>query len=224
MKIVSIKFRVLYILEMLIFLAFLSCQGNQKNTVKEKADLTPKQEYIQDKSKGYYVSYPFTEETTYLLDNENTSVGLLKIISEKDIIYKINLRQKDQEYGEWEIPIDREVIDFTPILKKNLDPVLEKNYYKSKKENFVIEIEYGTAHVKWSYLYQIDMKLQKLYLKDIFYLEPVENNSPEIINSSYYLCRFPINKTMDKLPIEYIDSLYQNFDKVRKNGKFVRSE
>jgi len=118
--------------------------------------------------------------------------------------------------------ICRYVQDYEPILDNKLDLEIEKKFYKTPEKAFVVKFEYGTSHVTWNYLYQIDGLSKTLYLKDMFYVEKYKNSTGIPQDTLCYLIKIKIDTEANQIPVEKIDSLFNYMDKIRnKEEKWI---
>ena len=85
-----------------------------------------------------------------------------------------------------------------------------------------MKFEYGTSHVTWNYMFQIDDFNKKLCLKDIFYIEKYKNMEPIPQDTLAYIAKIKIDKEINHLSTQKIDSLFNYLDKVKdKEEKWI---
>lgn len=223
MKIVSLKNNTIIFL--ILTITFYSCRSDSKVELEEESvSMLAKLD-----TTGFFIEYPFVENKIYLLGCNDIQVELSKVLTNQDINFKMNIRYDKLEYLEVQLPIFREVIDFDPMIKQSLESKIEKLFFKTPENCFIVEFGYGTGDVVWNYLYQVDKNRGEVYLIDIFYSESIKNiigNNPENEKDTMvYYCRFPINKAIEQTPYEYIDSLFHHFEKMNnKEEKWLIRE
>lgn len=99
---------------------------------------------------------------------------------------------------------------------------MKKKFYNTPEKTFVIKFEYGTSHVTWNYLFQIDSLNRTLYLKDIFYVEKYKNQGELPQDTLVYLVKVKIDKETNNISTQKIDSLFNHLDKVKnKQEKWI---
>ncbi|GHV43949.1 hypothetical protein FACS1894180_4550 [Bacteroidia bacterium] len=179
---------------------------------KKKSTTTAETKPVTDTATGVFFEFPFIQSTEYLFACENNSVRLDKVLTKDDIIYNLSANGAKKSI---KIPIYREVSDYYPHLLPKLDSVIEKNYFLTPKNAFVVEFYYGSACIQWNYLYEI--KDTAIYLKDVFYIEPYNDMGLSETDTLYYLYHFEVFNKDDK----FIDSLYNHFEYIKnKNEKW----
>lgn len=145
-----------------MFFVILGCDNTKKTA-----------NVIYDTKKGIYFEYPYIEKTYYIFEKNNFEIELDKVFTENDIFYQLGIEKNG--IRNIRIPIYREVSDFNPIIEMYLDKEIEKNYYKTPVNSFVVKFEYGTGHIRWNYLYVL--KNNQLVLQDIFYFSFLKKES-----------------------------------------------
>lgn len=206
----------------LITLMVLSCNRN-----KEKSIILNRGEKIVDTTKGIYIKYPFVESIDYLEEKkqgEIIQIVLEKATTKDSINYYLKVRSYDKDWNSWssKLIICRYIQDYEPFLDNKLDLEIEKKFYNTPEKTFVIKFEYGTSHVTWNYLFQIDSLNKTLYLKDIFYVEKYKNAGELSQDTLVYLVKLKIDKETNNISTQKIDSLFNHLDKVKnKEEKWI---
>ncbi|WP_427873536.1 hypothetical protein [Flavobacterium sp. MMS24-S5] len=206
----------------IVTLMILSCNRN-----KEKNIVLNPGEKVVDTTKGVYIKYPLIECVDYLEEkNEDKIIQTIleKRITKDSINYYLKVRSYKKKWSSWnqKLIICRYVQDYEPILDSKLDVEIEKKFFKTPKNTFVVKFEYGTSHVTWNYMFQIDDFNKKLCLKDIFFIEKYKNMEPILQDTLAYIAKIKIDKEMNHLSTQKIDSLFNYLDKVKdKEEKWI---
>lgn len=183
------------LLPILLLLFIVSC--SEKNRTNEKR---------------LSVNYPFIEKKTVYVINDSLRVQLDKVLTKHDIKYNLGFESKKM----YPIPFEREVQDYVPILQPRLNKLFEKAYYPKQDSSFVIKYDYGTSHVEWNYLYKV--RKNKIYLDEIFFIEPYNNSNDTVA----YLSKKEIKKSIDKLNVNEIKIIMKKMEnKDIENIKYI---
>lgn len=191
------------------FICFI-CFSCNKNIESNRSD---SYKNSTDSITGVFLKFPYFELTENFISCKNDlNIRLLKKITKKNIEYILLLNNSNDTVN---IPILREVNDFTPKIQSNLNQIFESQFTKTSENIFIVEFDYGTSHILWNYLYVVEKN--KIYLKDIFISEPYKNYVKEtdtISQTSHFNLK-------DK-NLLFIDSLYNHFEKVKNvNQKWI---
>lgn len=166
----------------------------------------------EESKKGFYVTFPFVEKKTILIENKKMKLEMNKILNENSIQY--NLGFESQRL--YPVPLNRDVTDYEPFFDIKLDKLVEQEFSKTPDSSFVIKYNYGTGNITWNYLYKVQQN--KIYLDKIFFIEPNNSNNDTIA----YISKLNINKLISTLNIKAIkDSMTKMENRKSNNYKFV---
>jgi hypothetical protein len=152
--------------------------------------------------KGFVVNYPFVERKVILIQNDSIKIELDKVLTKDKITYNLGFENKTL----FPIPLIMEVQDYEPTFELRLSKLFEENYYRTPDSSFVIKYEYGTSHAEWNYLYKISKN--KIYLDEVFFLEPYYNSNDTIA----YLSKQLIQKNIDELNMSEVKILMKKME------------
>lgn len=170
-----------------------------------------KNEYYSKKD-SVTINLPFVEKKEVLATKENLRIEINKLLTKDSIEYRVGFENGNL----YPIPIHRSVNDFEPVLNNKLNHYIENSYYKTPDSSFVVKYTYGTGNIEWNLLYTIRSKT--VFLNEIFYIEPFQNNRDTIT----YISNIKVKKAIGAINLKILSKSMKEIEEGNvKNSKYV---